>query len=158
MDALSIISQDHSNLWRLATTVDQVATEIDAGAAIDAAFFTSVFDYIEQFVDRSHHPKEDDFLFRLLRQRSLEAGPLLDSLQVEHREGPAKLRALRDMVNAAALGRVGSAQLTAALRSYTAGLKSHIRTEEKSVLPLARTALLARGQSPCPLAADYTAR
>jgi branched-chain amino acid transport system ATP-binding protein len=142
MDALSIISQDHSNLWRLATTVDQVATEIDAGAAIDAAFFTSVFDYIEQFVDRSHHPKEDDFLFRLLRQRSLEAGPLLDSLQVEHREGPAKLRALRDMVNAAALGRVGSAQLTEALRSYTAGLKSHIRTEEKSVLPLARTALL----------------
>ena len=52
MQALRIISEDHSNLWRLATTIDQVAEEIEGGAAVDAAFFNSVFDYIEQFVDR----------------------------------------------------------------------------------------------------------
>ncbi|MCW2311100.1 branched-chain amino acid transport system ATP-binding protein [Rhodoferax antarcticus] len=142
MDALNIISQDHSNLWRLATTVDQVATEIEDGAAVDVAFFNAVFDYIEQFVDRSHHPKEDDYLFRLLRLRSSEATSILDGLQIEHLEGPAKLQALRASVTAAAQGALTGGQLAMALRNYTNGLKTHIRTEEKSILPLARTALL----------------
>ena len=142
MDALTLISQDHSNLWRLATTIDQVASEIEAGAPTEEAFFASVFDYIEQFVDRSHHPKEDDYLFRLLRLRSVEAAAILDSLQTEHREGPAKLRALRGQVSQAAQGEITGAELALALRNYTAGLKTHIRTEEKSVLPLARSALL----------------
>jgi branched-chain amino acid transport system ATP-binding protein len=142
MDALTLISQDHSNLWRLATTVDLVASEIEAGAAIEQPFFNAVFDYIEQFVDRSHHPKEDDYLFRLLRLRSAEAATVLDSLQVEHREGPVKLAALRAQVAAAAQGQLPAAELATALRNYTTGLKAHIRTEEKSVLPLARSALL----------------
>ena len=34
----------------------------------------------EQFVDDCHHPKEDDYLFRLLRQRSPEAAALLDRM------------------------------------------------------------------------------
>jgi branched-chain amino acid transport system ATP-binding protein len=142
MDALSTISQDHSNLWRLATAVDQVATEIEDGAAVEVDFFNAAFDYIEQFVDRSHHPKEDDYLFRLLRLRSSEAASLLDSLQVEHLEGPAKLQALRASVAAAAKGELSGGQLAVALRNYTNGLKTHIRTEEKSILPLARTVLL----------------
>jgi len=143
MDALTLISQDHSNLWRLATTVDHVASEIEVGAAVEEPFFNAVFDYIEQFVDRSHHPKEDDYLFRLLRLRSPEAAAVLDSLQVEHREGPAKLAALRAQVAAAAQGQLPGGQLVTALRDYTTGLKAHIRTEEKSVLPLARSSLLA---------------
>ena len=129
MDALTLISQDHSNLWRLAATVDQVAGEIEAGAPVEQPFFNAVFDYIEQFVDRSHHPKEDDFLFRLLRLRSLEANAVLDSLQIEHRDGPAKLTTLRNKVTQASTGQLSGGQLATELRNYTAGLKSHIRTE-----------------------------
>lgn len=143
MDALTLISQDHSNLWRLAITVDHVASEIEAGAAVEQPFFNAVFDYIEQFVDRSHHPKENNYLFRLLRLRSPEAAAVLDSLQVEHSEGPAKLVALRAQVAAAAQGQLSGKQLATALRNYTSGLKTHIRVEEKSVLPLARSSLLA---------------
>ena len=142
MDALTLISQDHSNLWRLAITVDHVASEIEAGAPVEQPFFNAVFDYIEQFVDRSHHPKEDDYLFRLLRLRSPEAAAVLDSLEEEHREGPAKLAVLRTQVAATAQGQLSGSQLATALRAYTTGLKTHIRTEEKSVLPLARSALL----------------
>ncbi len=143
MDALSIISQDHSNLWRLATTIDIVAGEIEDGAPIETPFFDAVFDYIGQFVDRSHHPKEDDYLFRLLRLRSPEAAEILDALQLEHHDGPTKLAALRASVSAAAQGQMSGAHFAVALRNYTQGLKDHIRAEEKNVLPLARTALLA---------------
>ena len=36
MQALRIISEDHSNLWRLTTTIDHVAGEIEDGAPVCA--------------------------------------------------------------------------------------------------------------------------
>lgn len=141
MQALRIISEDHNNLWRLATTIDQVAQDIEGGAPVDPAFFNSVFDYIEQFVDRSHHPKEDDFLFRILRLRSLDAAAMLDGLQEEHRSGPARLNALRGCMAEVANGQAVSSVFAAALRVFSTDLKRHIRAEEKRVLPLAREVL-----------------
>jgi len=141
MQALRIISEDHSNLWRLATTIDLVAEEIESGATVDPVFFNSVFDYIEQFVDRSHHPKEDDFLFRILRQRSTEAAAILDPLQEDHRNGPANLTTLRAQVVQAACGQLSAHDFASSIRVYTAGLKTHISTEEKLAMPLAKAAL-----------------
>jgi branched-chain amino acid transport system ATP-binding protein len=143
MQALRIISEDHSNLWRLATTIDQLADDIAAGAAVDAPLFQSIFDYIEHFVDAFHHPKEDDYLFRLLRQRSSEAHELLDSLQLQHREGPDRLQLLRAQAAQAVQGQRTAQTFAADLHSYTALLKSHIRTEEKDLMPMATAALTA---------------
>ncbi len=141
MQALRIISEDHSNLWRLVTTIDQIADEIDDGAAFDPFFFNSVFDYIEHFVDRSHHPKEDDFLFRILRTRSDEAAAILDPLQEDHRDGPGNLRALRTLSGEVVNDPSRKPEFLAALRAFTAKQKSHIVTEEKYAMPLARQVL-----------------
>lgn len=143
MQALRIISEEHANLWRLATTIDFVAEEIERGSKVDPAFFQSVFDYIEQFVDQSHHPKEDDFLFRLLRLRSLDAAAILDPLQKQHRNGQENLRALRGQMMEATKGHLAATEFAAALRLYTTELKSCIRTEEKLAMPLARKVLTA---------------
>ena len=143
MESLRIITEEHQNLWRIATTLDLVADEIDAGGKVEQPFFTSVFDYIEQFMDRAHHAKEDEFLFRLLRERSSEAGTILDRLQAEHRNGPEVLRDLRAKLATAAGGGEGNAAFTAALRNYTGAIKSHIRSEEKDAMPLAREVLTA---------------
>ena len=51
MEALRIITEEHQNLWRIATTLDVVADEVTAGQHVDPAFFASVFDYIEHFMD-----------------------------------------------------------------------------------------------------------
>lgn len=141
MESLRIITEEHQNLWRIATTLDLVADEIDAGGKVETPFFTSVFDYIEQFMDRSHHAKEDEFLFRLLRERSSEAATLIDRLQAEHRNGPENLKDLRTKLAQSAGG--DQAAFTAALRTYTTAIKAHIRSEEKDALPLARTHLNA---------------
>ena len=34
MEALRIITEEHQNLWRIATTLDMVADEIDAGSKV----------------------------------------------------------------------------------------------------------------------------
>jgi branched-chain amino acid transport system ATP-binding protein len=154
MESLNVIGAEHRNLWRIAATLDQAADGIAAGAAVDAEFFGALFDYIEQFVDRMHHPKEDDFLFRLLRLRSQDAAAVLDRLQAEHRNGPENLKALRARLAETASRRPASADFSsqfrpagsdflAAIRIYAESLRSHIRSEEKDVIPLARQTLTA---------------
>lgn len=141
-EALDVIRQEHRNLWRIAGALDQAADALAAGNAVDAAFFSTTFDYLEGFVDRVHHPKEDDFLFRRLRQRTAAAAPVLDHLQAEHRQGPAELARLRALLPTASAGRPTSADFGAALKRYAEHLRAHIRCEEKDVLPLASTELL----------------
>ena len=139
MEALRIIKDEHRNLWRVATTVERVIGDMEAAGKADAAFLGSVFDYFEQFVDNFHHPKEDDYLFRLLRQRSPEAATVLDRLQADHRNAPGNLKALRDLLAAGA----PVAQLAKGLRAYIKAAEEHIRVEETEVFPLARAALTA---------------
>ena len=143
MEALRIIKDEHRKLWRIAITVDQVLDDMQADGKVDGAFLGSVFDYFEQFVDDCHHPKEDDYLFRLLRQRSPEAAALLDRLEAEHRDAPANLKGLRNKLALAESGRLPVSDLAEALRGYLAGLKEHVRIEEKEIFPLAAAALTA---------------
>ena len=139
MEALRIIKDEHRKLWRIAITVDQVLDDMQADGKVDGAFLGSVFDYFEQFVDDCHHPKEDDYLFRLLRQRSPEAAAVLDRLQADHRNAPGNLKALRDLLAAGA----PVAQLAKGLRAYIKAAEEHIRVEETEVFPLAKAALTA---------------
>lgn len=142
MEAIRIIREEHGNILRLAGAIEQVADSLARDRRVDTEFFNSVFDYIEQFVDRSHHAKEDDFLFRTLRHRSAEAGALIDRLDADHREAPDELADLRTKLGAAT-NPTAIDVFAAALKSYAAAQKQHILIEERDLLPLARAALTA---------------
>jgi hemerythrin-like domain-containing protein len=100
--------------------------------------------YIRQFPERLHHPKEDAYLFRLLRQRDPAIAPLLDKLEAEHRTGTAKLCAMEQAL--ARYKQDGDAQLPAfytAVAAYAAFHYAHVRAEEDQVLPAAAEFLTA---------------
>lgn len=140
MKAIQIIQEEHSKLWRVAITINIVADELDAGSPVATPFFNAVFDYIEGFVDQAHHPKEDDFLFRLVRLRTDRGDATLAQLEENHQQGPDTLQALRSSLARASQGHCS--EFTQALRAYTQALKDHIRLEERELLPLAREVLL----------------
>jgi hemerythrin-like domain-containing protein len=100
--------------------------------------------YIDTFPERFHHPKEDQYLFRLLRIRHPEAAPLLERLEAEHRAGAEKIRTLEQ---ALARYQQGGApefgNFLTAVQAYAAFHWDHMRTEEKEVLPLAEKHLTA---------------
>lgn len=141
MHALDIIQEEHRNLWRIAITIDWVASDLEAGQPVDEAFFTALFDYIREFMDGCHHAKEDQYLFLAMRRRSPEAAAVLDRLEAEHRDGPQHLQALRAFLGQGAGGLAGNADFIAGLRRYAAALKRHIQSEEKDVIPLSRAIL-----------------
>ncbi len=139
MQAIQIIQEEHGKIWRVATTMNLVADEVDQGAALPREFFQAAFNYLEGFVDQCHHPKEDQYLFRLLRLRTDQADTVLQALEGEHRFGPGNMRELRKQLAAAQNGHCG--EFTETLRRYTEGLKTHLQTEEREILPLARRTL-----------------
>jgi branched-chain amino acid transport system ATP-binding protein len=89
-------------------------------AQVDPAFFTSVFDYIEQFMDRSvTTPRKTTFLFRLLRQRSLRPAPCSTACRPSTATARKTCAALRDKTGVDRRWRVGNRRFCRGLRSYT---------------------------------------
>jgi hemerythrin-like domain-containing protein len=100
--------------------------------------------YIDAFPERFHHPKEDKYLFKLLRARCLEAGPLLDQLEEEHRAGGEKIRTLEQALSRYQQGGdPEAAAFMAAVEDYAAFHWQHMGREEKELLPLAEKYLTA---------------
>ena len=93
MKAIAIIQDEHRAITAVVEGLRHLVAEIAAGRmAPDHALLGALFHYIEEFPERLHHPKEDDFLFARLRVRRPDAAPLLDGL---HREHEHRARAVR---------------------------------------------------------------
>jgi branched-chain amino acid transport system ATP-binding protein len=145
MQALDIIRAEHRGMWRVAAALDALRESL-AGAAPPAGAaqtLVALVDYLDGYVDRVHHPKEDQYLFRALRLRDAAAATLLDRLEQEHRDGPLYRERLRALAVEFDRGQAADAQaLLAALAGFAEHLRAHIRAEEANVLPAARAALL----------------
>lgn len=145
MQAIRIIRAEHRSL---AAVLDGMIYSIhqirDRGAEPDFNLLGAMIYYFDTVPERFHHPKEDEYLFHLLRLRRPAAVPLLERLKSEHRVGAEKIRTL-----ALALTRYqhgGAAEFSnfiAAVEAYASFQWKHMGTEEKEVLPLAEKYLTA---------------
>ncbi len=143
MEALDIIRAEHRGMWRLTTALDTIGQDMElSGSSAEAQVVGLMLAYLNSYTDRMHHPKEDECLFRLLRARSPQAAADIEQLQAEHREGPAQLAALQALAERVAQGDVEPrSAFFEKLHQYTGDLRSHIRLEEATVMPLARRTL-----------------
>ncbi len=150
MHALDIIEDEHRSLWRILASMQAVADELAAGSAVEAGFFTALFDYIEEFMDGCHHAKEDEFLFVAMRRRAPQQTlQLIEKLEADHSKGEQALQNLRllqrQMYQASSSAKAGALQTRSrfiqSLRTYAELLHKHIQTEEQEIFPLARKVL-----------------
>lgn len=145
MKAINIILDEHRSLAAVLSAMSYLVRAIREGkASADFRLLGAMVYYIDAFPERFHHPKEDAYLFRLLRERHPAAGPLLDRLEGEHRVGKRKIRALEQALTRYENGGAGEfEQFAAALEGYAEFHWAHMRAEEGEVIPLARRHLSA---------------
>ena len=145
MEAVRIIRNEHRSLAAVLHGMVYLVREIrDRGARPDFALLGAMIYYIDTFPERLHHPKEDKYVFRLLRMRCAEAAPLLDRLEQEHRTGASKIRALEQALARFQQGGMPEFRaFAAAVDAYADFHWEHMRAEEKEVLPLAEKHLTA---------------
>ena len=136
---LSIIRDEHRRLTAIVRSAEYLTLDAaHRNVAPDAELLGMIFDYIDSFPDRLHHPKEDEYLFDVLRRQTSELDEILDELQVEHIRGRALISKLRGLlVRCRAGGTAVAEELASAVAEYAAFHEKHVRKEEEVVLPMA---------------------
>ncbi|HLS86025.1 MAG TPA: hemerythrin domain-containing protein [Burkholderiales bacterium] len=98
----------------------------------------SMLRYVDEYPERLHHPKEDDYLFARLAERAPETRPLIERLKGEHAKGAELLRELqRSFIAMEEAWPEGTARFREAVDAYAQFHWDHMSREEKELLPLA---------------------
>jgi len=143
MKAIAIIQDEHRAITAVIEGLRHLLEEIASGRmAPDHTLLRALFGYIEQFPERLHHPKEDEFLFAKLRLRRPDAAPLLDALSREHEVGRERFTELKAAYEGFAADPSTIAPFAERVERYAHFHWKHMRREEDEVMPMARQALL----------------
>ncbi len=137
--AITILKEEHRTLGSVVHLLQQVVEDVYTHhIEADHALIACMLYYIDIFPERCHHPKEDEYLFRRLRERTASADAVLDELQAQHIRS-AQMMAYLQQLFVHYLGGApdGLRQFAEAVESYAMFLWDHMEQEENRVLPLA---------------------
>jgi branched-chain amino acid transport system ATP-binding protein len=102
----------------------------------------SIIYYIRVFPEKFHHPKEEDFLFKALRERKPDSGGILDQLAQQHSAGAHQIDELDAALKAyQANFPDGLETLESAAETFVSGQFEHMQMEEEKVIPIAKAVL-----------------
>jgi nucleotide-binding universal stress UspA family protein/hemerythrin-like domain-containing protein len=147
--AIGIIRDEHRSLAAVMHAwLHALAAARRAGTGADPALMRAIVRYVRQFPLELHHPKEEEQLFRRLRERTTSCDSELDELERQHQRDHELVAALERQVEAlAAAESAAQVQATLALEegvtAYAGFLWDHLGREEGVILPAAQRHLLA---------------
>ncbi|WP_440106096.1 hemerythrin domain-containing protein [Acidovorax sp. BL-A-41-H1] len=144
--SLRVIREEHSSL---AAVLQSLRLMLDRGPGDEPAAFFDVMRamlfYIDEVPERQHHPKESEWLFPKVAERSPEAAQAIERLERDHAGGEAAVRELQHLLLAWELmGDVRREAFSTALLRYIDFYLEHMRLEETVVLPAAQQHLTAQ--------------
>ena len=142
-EALQTISNEHRSMWQVSVVLEELCKQCgDAQQKPDAELFELILEYIEQYIERVHQPKEEAYLYRAVAERTAEGAEMIEQFRREHAASPeivGRLRSqLHDLMKHFPEGRE---QFRVDLESYITLLRTHIQREESDLFPLARKVL-----------------
>jgi nucleotide-binding universal stress UspA family protein/hemerythrin-like domain-containing protein len=95
--------------------------------------------YITAFPEKLHHPKEDAYLFRKLRERTSEFNDAIDQLEHQHVEGHILVNDLeQSLARYEADPAKGFAGFGTAVQRFAAMQWQHMSLEQKVIIPAAQ--------------------
>jgi hemerythrin-like domain-containing protein len=141
--AIAILKGEHRSISAVVSGLKDLARMAhDASARPDFTVFRAMLRYIDEYPERLHHPKEDEYLFARLAARYPGAMPLIKELEAEHVEGAKHIRELeRSLLFLEDRWPVGAREFRDAVDSYAQFHWNHMRKEEEKILPLAEAHL-----------------
>jgi hemerythrin-like domain-containing protein len=143
--AIGIIRDEHRSLAAvLHAWTHALSAARSADTAADVVLMRAIVRYVQAFPLALHHPKEDQHLFRLLRERSSELDAELDELERQHLRDHQLVADLAAMVETLAACQDPPAALAAtralepAVLAYASFVWEHVGREEGVILPAAQ--------------------
>lgn len=137
-EPLALWHADHVVFARLLDLLDAQVEAFHAGERPNYELMTDVVDYLQQYGDRFHHPREDAAFLRLVERDPLMRLPvnrLLQEHRVIARAGEELLERLGEIADDVMTER---AAVEMAAATYLVYYRHHMSTEETKVMPRAK--------------------
>jgi branched-chain amino acid transport system ATP-binding protein len=144
-EAIQILKSEHRSISAVLQGLKELARMAhDAKVRPQFQALRSMVRYIDEYPEKLHHPKEDEYLFARLVARAPEARLLVEELRAEHEEGARLIRELeRALLFLEEDWPGGAREFQQAVDAYAEFHWKHMRKEEHQVLPLAERHLTA---------------
>ena len=138
MEALRIMIDEHQSLAAILHAIRLMLRDIGSGTLQpDMGLLRAMVHYLDAYPEKRHHPKEDQFIFALLKQRTAEGAEAIAALEEEHARGNDRIKALEVAVQRYADGEPGAFEgFVAAFEAFAAFYREHMMREEREILPL----------------------
>ena len=138
MEAMRILMDEHQSLAAIIHAIRYMIKEIGEGRLEpDHKLLKAMVEYLDAYPEKRHHPKEDEFLFGPLRERTREGAEVLAHLEREHAEADARIKTLEAALARYQSGEAGGFEaFSEAFDAYAEFYRLHMMTEEREVIPL----------------------
>jgi hemerythrin-like domain-containing protein len=138
MKATELLMQEHRLIERVLDALELAADAVRRGGMVPPQFFLDATDFLSGFADGCHHRKEEGVLFRaMIAGGSHSSDGAIALMTLEHEEGRAYTRSLRDAARAMDRDPAARTLVVRNARHYIELLRAHIEKEDQMLFPLA---------------------
>lgn len=137
--ALVTIHQEHLSLSAVIHAMRFLVQELrSSNAQPDIPLFRAMVQYILNFPEKQHHPKEEKYLFRILREHTHDVDEVIAELERQHKKELILVRTLEE--NLDHLERDGMSEFggfSQAVDAFAEAVWAHMSLEERIIIPSA---------------------
>ncbi|MBI3284404.1 MAG: hemerythrin domain-containing protein [Burkholderiales bacterium] len=141
--SLSIIHEEHEHLSAVIQSMLYFVRAIESGGKTpELRMFRAMLYYITEYPERVHHPKEDQYLFAKIKERTHQLDAELDALSDQHRHGELLVHRLQDALLRFEFGGPAAfPHFRDLVEQYAHFYYAHMRSEEERIMPVAKQIL-----------------
>jgi hemerythrin-like domain-containing protein len=139
MTATEILKHEHQIIIMVLSGARREILSIQDSGKINAEKIDKIVDFCQNFIERCHHAKEEEYLLVKMQERGLSSDrePISVMLK-EHREGGGMVKAIAEAFPQARTGDASAiASVSLNLRAYVGLLQDYINKENNVFFPLA---------------------
>ncbi|MFZ6749750.1 hemerythrin domain-containing protein [Undibacterium sp. Ren11W] len=137
--SITIIQEEHEHLSNIMERMLSFVRSLqEVNTNVDLSVFRAMLYYIGQYPERVHHPKEDQFLFAKIKDRTHQLDVELDNLSEQHSKGELLAHRLLTALQAYEFGGTEALpHFRTLVEQYTHFYFAHMRMEEERIIPVA---------------------
>lgn len=144
MDAIDLMVDEHKYIKRALAVIRKMSISVLNGKEVPFEDYGRVIEFIRNYADKHHHNKEEEILFKKMREELGEAlaGAPISGMLVEHDLGRLFIKTLEEALERVKNGDMDSrVDIIANAIGYADLLNRHIEKEDKVIYNFARRSL-----------------
>jgi hemerythrin-like domain-containing protein len=135
------LNEDHRAIRAVCAVIADHLPALEAGDEAAAALIQLALEYLRDYPEWHHHPREEH-LFTLAIDKDPLLARVLDEVREEHDATPGDTQALIDLLDQSR-DRAANARVAAGLKLYVEEQRKHIVREDRDIFPRLRGLLPA---------------